>query len=337
MRMLRVLVPLVVAAAVAATPGYARAAVRVQQVCFQVNNTGDPLPSRLYGLRYTAGPVTAATPAIVLVHGVASSTDNWDFSPSFSVARMLAQAGYVVFSYDRLGFAKSVYDRPKGGLLITTPNQRDMLHQVVGEVQRGDFCGSPGLAHATVAIAGHSAGGAIVQGYPGEYHDVAAMVQANWSNQGSGPVVDQQITQVVAPALASGQDYVPFFANRAQCEQFNVYDPGAIRSLVQIACDPSKFVLTPAGEFTGFPALEQENNQFIKTTGPTPVLLTYGDHDAAFPPDAAAADEAYWRANCAGCDITSWFEPDSGHLFMVHRSMPLWVREVVSWLRSRGI
>lgn len=320
----------------------------VQTVCFTVYNTGDPLPSTLYGLRYTYGHPTDSMPAIVLVHGIASSTANWDFTPSWSVARRLALAGFVVISYDRLGFAKSHYDRPKGGDLLLITNQRDMLHQMVGEVKSGKYtvaqgsdCSAPqvpsNLANPTVVIIGHSAGGAIVQGYPGEYHDVAAVVQANYSNQGSGAVVQKQITNVVEPALAAGDDYVPFFANRQQCVQFNIYQPGAVTQVVNIACDPTHFVLTPAGEFTGFTALEQENDQFIKTTGNIPVLLTYGDHDAAFPPSTTQADYQYWITNCPTCDVTRWYEPNSGHLFMAHLSMPQWVNKVVSWLASRGI
>ena len=320
----------------------------IKTVCFTVHNTGDPLPSTLYGLRYTYGQPTHATPAIVLVHGIASSTANWDFTPSWSVARRLALAGFVVISYDRLGFAKSLYDRPKGGNLLLITHQRDILHQLVGEVKSGNYtiaqgsdCSAPqvpsNLANSTVVIIGHSAGGAIVQGYPGEYHDVAAAVQANYSNQGSGAVVQYQITNVVAPALAAGDDYVPFFANRQQCVQFNIYQPGKVTKVVNKACNPANFVLTPAGEFTGFTALEQENDQFIKTTGTIPVLLTYGDHDAAFPPSTTQADYQYWIANCSGCDVTSWYEPNSGHLFMAHLSMPQWVNEVVSWLASRGI
>jgi pimeloyl-ACP methyl ester carboxylesterase len=337
-----------VAALALAAPAHAVPQVRVDTVCFSVHNTGDPLPSTLYGLRYTTGRPTSATPAIVLVHGIASSTANWDYTPSFSVARRLAQAGFVVISYDRLGFAKSRYDRPKGGDLITTPNQRDMLHQLVGEVKtagytvaRGGDCSAPQtpstLASPTVVIAGHSAGAAIVQGYPGEFHDVAAMVQSNYSNRGQGPIVTQQIAQVVAPAIASGADEVPFFADRAQCEAFDIYPPGAVPSVARLACDPAGFVLTPAGEFTGFPALEQQNDQFVKATGSIPVLLVYGDHDAAFPPGVSQADYDYWRANCPACDITRFVEGTSGHLFQAHRVMPQWVDEVVSWLASRGI
>src|SRR5437588_9243598 len=81
----------------------ASASLSIQTVCFTVHNTGDPLPSTLYGLRYTYGQPKDSTPAIVLVHSIASSTANWDFTPSWSVARRLALAGFVVISYDRLG------------------------------------------------------------------------------------------------------------------------------------------------------------------------------------------------------------------------------------------
>src|SRR5947209_12328166 len=121
----------------AATAG--SGSLSIQTVCFTVYNTGDPTPSTLYGLRYTYGHTPDSTPAIVLVHGIASSTANWDFTPSWSVARRLALAGFVVISYDRLGFAKSHYDRPKGGDLLLTTNQRDILHQVVGEVKTANY------------------------------------------------------------------------------------------------------------------------------------------------------------------------------------------------------
>jgi hypothetical protein len=73
--------------------------VRVATVCFRVTNPAGG-QSTLYGLRYTDNPgrVDPATPAIVLVHGIASSTENWDFSRTWSVARALAAAGYVVYS-----------------------------------------------------------------------------------------------------------------------------------------------------------------------------------------------------------------------------------------------
>jgi len=110
--------------------------LRVSTVCFPVT---DPLglPRTLYGKRYTTPTATSSTPAIVLVHGIASSTANWDFSPSWSTARALATAGYVVYSYDRLGYARSSYfDVPGGGETLTTREHRRMLHEVVGSRRR---------------------------------------------------------------------------------------------------------------------------------------------------------------------------------------------------------
>ena len=105
--------------------------MRIATVCFSVTNPAGG-QSTLYGLRYsdTRGRVDPATPAIVLVHGIASSTENWDFSPTWSVARALAAAGYVVYSYDRLGYAKSSYfAQPGGGDTLTTAAHRAELHR----------------------------------------------------------------------------------------------------------------------------------------------------------------------------------------------------------------
>src|SRR3982751_1878700 len=116
--------------------------LRVSTVCFPVT---DPLGFRrtLYGKRYTTPSGSSATPAIVLVHGIASSTANWDFTPTWSTARALASAGYVVYSYDRLGYARSGYfDRPGGGETLTTREHRRMLHEVLHDVKSGGYATS---------------------------------------------------------------------------------------------------------------------------------------------------------------------------------------------------
>ncbi len=52
----------------------------------------------------------------------------------------LAAAGYVVYSYDRLGYAKSSYfSQPGGGTTLTTAAHRAELHQIVGEVKSGGY------------------------------------------------------------------------------------------------------------------------------------------------------------------------------------------------------
>jgi pimeloyl-ACP methyl ester carboxylesterase len=327
--------------------------LRVETVCFTVNNQNDPNPSTLYGRRYTDGPVNAQTPVIVLVHGFASSTDNWDFTPTWSVARALASAGYVVYAYDRLGYGRSTYfDRPAGGTRITVPGQRFMLNQVINHIKNATYqttagkdCSgakAPGtLRNQSVAIIGHSLGGLIVAGYPGQYHDVEAMV----STAINGSLSPDEGTDDV-PASEGGSftttneehpDYLEFFQTREDCEAFNVHPPGQVRYAVDVACDPNGFLISPSGDIGSLGQTAEENRRNIRAIGRgTAVLLSSGDHDTTAPPAAQRGDFSYYKANC-GCDVTLYSIATSGHLFMVHRSLKPWVDFVVGWLSAKGL
>jgi pimeloyl-ACP methyl ester carboxylesterase len=317
-------------------------------VCFTVTNPRGT-PSVLYGRRYTDGAVSPRTPAIVLVHGIASSTANWDFTPTWSTARALASAGYVVYSYDRLGYAKSPYfDVPGDGYTLTTREHRRMLHEVVDAVKTGTYgtttggdCSGArqpgGMSNRTVVIIGHSAGGWIVAGYPGTYHDVAAMVQTDItgsSSQGDGS--DGGSKGGGFTPDPQHPDYFQFFQTRQNCEDFNVYAPGAVPSAVSVACTPP-FLDSPFGEIADLAAMYAENDVAIAQIGPgIPVLLTSGDHDTTAPPSAARADFAYYQDHC-GCDVSQILLPATGHLFQVHASLAGWVKDVVTWLGARGL
>jgi pimeloyl-ACP methyl ester carboxylesterase len=313
-------------------------------VCLPVTNPQGG-QSVLYGQRFSDGPVSSFTPAIVLVHGIASSTENWDFSPTWSVARALASAGYVVFSYDRLGYAKSNYfDHPGGGYTLTTAAHRAMLHDVVGDVKTGGYRVSPSgdctaattpgdTKNPTVVIIGHSAGGWIVAGYPGEYHDVAAMIQTDISGSSNAPGSSSGGSFTPDPGHP---DYFRFFQTTQNCLDFNTYTPGIVQYVTNIACTPP-FLDSPFGEILDLGAMYVQNDANIAMIGPsTPVLLSSGDHDSTDPPSDADADYQYYKAHC-GCDVTQLLLPNTAHLFMVHRSLPDWVDYVVNWLSSHGI
>jgi pimeloyl-ACP methyl ester carboxylesterase len=261
-------------------------ALRVGTVCFAVKNPAGTT-SQLYGRVYTDRPASAQTPAIVLVHGTTSSTENWDFSPKWSVARALAGAGYAVFSYDRLGYARSPYFQvSNGGDTLTFGVQQELLHQVVREVRFGTYrdatagaCRDPGTItkqhHRRVVLIGHSGGGTVVAGYPGHYHDVSAVVQADIAaplptglGPGSGFTVPPQ-----------HPDYFEFFQTRKDCTEFNADLSGVVTYALRIACTPP-FLLTPLGEVISTSQTNTDNARYISRIGPhIPVLLTSGDHD----------------------------------------------------------
>jgi pimeloyl-ACP methyl ester carboxylesterase len=323
--------------------------MRVASVCLPVTNPAGG-QSLLYGQRFSDGPASSSTPAIVLVHGIASSTENWDFSPTWSVARALASAGYVVFSYDRLGYAQSPwYSQPGGGYMLTTQAHRSMLHDVVGDVKSGGYgvsasgdCSGAttpgGTQNRTVVVIGHSAGGWVVAGYPGEYHDVAAMIQTDISGSAGGSA-----TSPLGSSSGGGftpdpnhPDYFQFFQTTQNCLDFNTYPPGVVQYVVDIACAPP-FLDSPFGEIADIGAMYAQNDAYISMIGPSiPVLLTSGEEDSTDPPSAADADYAYYQAHC-GCDVTQVLLPDTAHLFMVHRSLPTWVDDVVGWLSTHGL
>src|SRR3954468_2369023 len=322
--------------------------LQIATVCFPVTDpTG--VPRTLYGKRYAPPAASPSTPAIVLVHGIASSTANWDFSPTWSTARALASAGYVVYSYDRLGYARSSYfDVPGGGATLTTHEHRRMLHEVVQDVERGGYATSAsddcaaarpgGRASRSVVILGHSAGGWIVAGYPGTYHDVAAMIQTSIfaTTDGAAAASDQSSQGGGFDPNPNHPDYFDFFHQRSDCESFNVYPPGAVQSVVDIACTPP-FIPSPFGEITDLAAKLAENDLAIALIGPrTPVLLAAGDHDTTAPPEKVSADFAYYQAHC-GCDVSRYTIPSSGHLYQVHASLQQTVDKFVHWLSSRGL
>ncbi len=321
----------------------------VASVCLPVTNPAGGR-SLLYGQRFTDGPVSSSTPAIVLVHGIASSTEDWDFSPTWSVARALASAGYVVFSYDRLGYANSsYYAQTGGGFILTTAAHRAMLHDVVGDVKSGGYEVTPGgdCTGATqpagtrdqkVIIIGHSAGGWVVAGYPGEYHDVAAMIEADISGSAGGsassPLGGSSSGGNFTPD-PSHPDYFDFFATEQDCVNFNTYTPGAVQYVVKIACTPP-YLASPYGEIADLPAMYAQNDAEIAMIGPSiPVLLTSGEQDTTDPPSSAQADYAYYKQHC-GCDVSQLLLPATAHLFQVHSSLPSWIDYVVNWLASHN-
>jgi pimeloyl-ACP methyl ester carboxylesterase len=223
-----------------------------------------------------------------------------------------------------------------------------MLHQVVQDVKSGGYARSAsddcavaqpgGMPSRKVAILGHSAGGWIVAGYPGTYHDVAAMIQTSIfaTTDGAAAQSSQSSQGGGFDPDPDHPDYFDFFHTRSDCESFNVYAPGAIQSVVDIACTPP-FIPSPYGEITDLAAMLAENDVAISQIGPgTPVLLAAGDHDTTAPPEKERADYAYYQTHC-GCDVSLYTIPSSGHLYQVHASLPQVVDEFGRWLTSHGL
>ena len=192
-----------------------------------------------------------------------------------------------------------------------------MLHDVVGDVKNGTYgvtasgdCGGatvPGRTqNRTVIIIGHSAGGWVVAGYPGQYHDVAAMIQADIPAS-SATLLGQSSGGGFTPD-PDHPGYFEFFQTTQNCLDFNTYPPGVVQYVVDIACAPP-FLDSPFGEITDLAVMYAQNDAYISMIGPSiPVLLTSGEEDTTDPPSSADADYAYYQAHC-GCDVRSCSYP----------------------------
>ncbi|MGN6722699.1 MAG: alpha/beta hydrolase [Marmoricola sp.] len=342
--------------------------LHIQTTCFRVigpNGVG----VSLFGRRYSTGTVTASTPAVLLVHGIDSSADTWDLVPTASPARMLARAGYLVFTYDRLGYKHSRYSgNPKD---LTLPAQQLVLHQIVVQIHRGHYAVRPSTITScagstptpqprsrNVALIGHSSGGVLVAGYPGRFHDVAALVVANAPSGlvSLNPPGDAALLSLAGSQTStSDPHYVPVgstagdrpapkppagYSNplptRSACEQFMLWRPGALSTAATVLCNPANAVATPDAETRSYPSQILMNLLFIPATGATPVLLADSDHDTMMPGDANTLELSAWRQNCR-CDVSQFVLTNTGHSFMSHRSVTQWVTNVTAWLRSHHL
>jgi pimeloyl-ACP methyl ester carboxylesterase len=331
--------------ATAATPA---APITTTPVCFVGHAAGGAVA--VYGVRYQSGTDSPARRAVVLVHGTDSTHEVWDFPVGYSVARDLAAAGYVVFAYDQPGFGASQAGPFPAGDEITAFDGRESLHDVVQQVRSGaytlptssDGCTEPGttsgIASASVVIMGHSYGGLLVSGYAGTYHDVDGMVQIDADNFGFSPAFYVHLVDVAAAvAMTPTDDHMRVFLKPEDCEQFLVYAPGIDPALMPGICDLSHRVPAPRGVGATTAGLVALNPPLIAQTGPSvPVLLAFADHEAAFDPSAMPNEVQYWRDHC-GCDVTSWVQPEAGHAFMWHRTMPLFIDEVTGWMAAHGL
>src|SRR5260370_2209505 len=110
-------------------------------VCFSVKNGTDVNSFSVTGTLFHRGRYTSVSKVILLNHGTASNRGQWDGGAagdaSPQIARLLASAGYVVITYDRLGFGQSVYaGDPR---TLTQFNSGLMMHQRITHTRTGTF------------------------------------------------------------------------------------------------------------------------------------------------------------------------------------------------------
>jgi pimeloyl-ACP methyl ester carboxylesterase len=332
--------------------------VAAADVCFTVNNVGDPIPSTVRGTLFRSRKrFHSSSTALLLQHGAVSERSAWNggapvIEGTHDTARSLARRGYAVFAIDRLGYGDSPYERPPGsGLLLTPDGYIEMTHQMVTQIRAGSYTDCAGKAAGRgaprVVLSGFSSGGAIVEGYATRYHDIDGIIPMFWSNQPQLSAAFQELVGVLVPQLAGGRDYVEFFFDGADgysefCQRAFFYVPGVKARVLEQLCGPDYYAQTawptPSGE-AALPALQANTVATIGNVGPTPVLLVFSDRDALFPgperrgtdPDVVTPEIAMWRNGC-NCEVSVYVQPDAGHVGTFHRTSKKVTRRILDWL-----
>jgi pimeloyl-ACP methyl ester carboxylesterase len=343
---------------VAPARGHGTKTVR-DEVCFTVNNLGDPIPSTVRGTRFRSRKrFRSSSTALLLQHGAVSERSAWSggapvIEGTHDMARSLAGKGYSVFAIDRLGYGESPYERPPGsGSLLTPDGYIEMTHQMVTQIRAGTYTDCAGEAAgrgaAHVVLSGFSSGAAIVEGYATRHHDIAGIIPMAWSNQPQLSAAFRTLVfDVVVPQLAAGKDYIEFFLDGADgysesCERAFFYIPGVRDDALEQLCGPDYYAdtafPTPSGE-AALPALQANTVATIGNVGPTPALLTFSDRDTLFPgplhhgtdPDVVTPEIAMWRGGC-NCDVSVYIQRNAGHVGLFHRTSKQLTDRILHWL-----
>jgi pimeloyl-ACP methyl ester carboxylesterase len=343
--------------------------VRTSTVCFEVHNGVNQ--ARVLGTRYQ-GPQSDLNRVIVLVHGHSVNSHFWDLTPSYSVARNLARAGYLVVAYDQLGIGRSTYVAPDA---VTFDADRAMVSEIVQQIKgtypfavTGPLGSCPegqsvsAGSHPKVVLIGHSAGGDLVSGYPALFGSVApidAVVQAENSVSTSTYATNVEFDRGLSSKNIAG-GWVSLFLDDGStpsskristatpdpanppdttCQQnikLLLY-PGikTAPSLFDAVCDPATFELVAYNRYLSEVDGSYEHQALVPLTDPRlPVLLARADHDGFCPPGPCQdAEVQLW----SGKNVTLWTEHDTGHAFIFSSTMPTFTDEVSAWLHAHGI
>jgi pimeloyl-ACP methyl ester carboxylesterase len=250
--------------------------------------------------------------AVLLMHGLSYTRETWDF-PGYSYARTLAEAGYAVFTIDRLGYGES---KLTNGYNVTHEAYADMAHQIVGQLRK------MGFAH--VVLGGHSAGAGTTELEAGLYGDVDAIMPMGWHHRPSNQLGQDFFTGDYLRAAQSSYEY--FLGTPAhRAEMF--YPPTADPAVVE--ADTAAAVDTPSGEIF---SIGKQPSRLVVGNIKVPVFLQFGENDKLFELEYAQMHAQEFRSSPS---VTVDVVKDAGHTFMLTRNGILGAQKMADWLKSR--
>jgi len=285
----------------------------------------------------TPSPPTSSL--TVYAHGLGFDRSFWHFDavPGLDYVAVLADRGHASLIIDRLGYGDST--KPDGNQSCIGV-QADIVHQVIEQVRQlhPEF--------TRVALAGHSAGGAVAQVEAYSFHDVDALAVISYADQGASPDALAAFGQA-GIACATGQaphDYASFGPSAADYSHLMFNTPRPLTGQLPLidagpTAEPSVIVaataartLDPCGDDNSLP-FEIVLSQLLLTQIQVPVLLVCGDQDAIFPPPACDLQALHFLGNH---DFTHLTIAGAGHAVTLGNTAAAFRDGVSAWLANHG-
>lgn len=283
---------------------------------------------------------------IVAVHGFVNDRNVWDggiLGPDEdSYARTLANAGYVVMTYDRLGYGQSKINGLGAGFTIDSDVQLQNLRDIIIQIKNGsNSCSSTKFRFNKIILIGHSGGAAIIESYATLYHDVAAIIPMAPPSFGVNAEFNNTIiNNWVIPQINNGNDYVTMFPPgpngiSQDCIYF-FFDPSNTNPKISNTyCSNKNLMTSPSGEYITAQAFWEKTYMLVPNIEKNlPVLLVLADNDLLFN-EFQNMEINYWRQYCK-CNL-SILRTETGHMLMFHRSSKDTIEYIIDWLHDNDI
>jgi pimeloyl-ACP methyl ester carboxylesterase len=194
------------------------------------------------------------------------------------------------------------------------------------------------VAFSRVALAGHSAGGAIAQTEAYSFRDIDALAVISYADQSSQRAQDEfaktgavcasggQPAENDQPTSPGGYAYFGQTDADFQAAMFHNADPAVVAATTALRNRD------PCGDTLSIPTAIAADGQNLSTIT-IPVLLLSGRDDALFPPAAIDNQKAMYSGSR---DVTEVLLGDTGHAVTLERTARTARNAIAAWLSKRG-
>jgi pimeloyl-ACP methyl ester carboxylesterase len=266
------------------------------------------------------------------VHGLGFGEWFWR-NPVHDFASSMAALGHASVIIDRIGYDSS--DHPIG-YLSCLGAQADVAHQIIGQLKNGISAGNTTVAFSSVALVGHSAGGAIAQLEAYSLGDIGALGVLSYADQGASNLALGAFGGVALSCVTGGQPaepgapggYAPFGGTNDEFDALMFSNPLAgARDLAHAIRNPD-----PCGDDASIPGEIVASNLLLSTVA-IPVLVLCADDDAIFPFDTSCSSQ---QSHFSGSPNVAFEHVSGGHALTLESSAVTFESKLSGWLSAHG-